>query len=189
MATRFGQIADLAAGQHGVVTTADVAEAGIDTAALRALARTGAVVRLASGLYRVPLIDATRLTPFMEAVLWTRRSGVISHTSALAMRGLGDFSESHIDLTVPRHIRLRKSGPNYYRLWHEDLTTDEIEAYEGVPVTTVMKAIKDANEEGADPQQLRLATRQAFQAGELTAAQDRAARRLLQSGAHTRNAS
>ncbi len=189
MTTRFEQIANLAADQHGVVTTADVSEAGIDSAALRALARTGAVVRLSAGLYRVPLIDATRLTPFMEAVLWTRRSGVLSHTSALTVRGFGDFSESHVDLTVPPQLRLRKSGPNYYRLWHENLTPDEIEAYEGIPVTTVLRSIKDANAAGADPQQLRLATRQAFQAGELTPAQYRAARRLFQSSVDTRNAS
>ncbi|MGB3676239.1 MAG: type IV toxin-antitoxin system AbiEi family antitoxin domain-containing protein [Candidatus Nanopelagicales bacterium] len=187
--TRFMQIAELAAGQHGVITTTDVAAAGIDTAALRALARTGAVIRLASGLYRVPLIETTRLTPFMEAVLWTRRNGVVSHASGLTIRGYGDFAESHIDLTLPRNVRLRKSGPTYYRLWHEDLAHDEIVIYEGIPVTTVLKSIKDAKLAGADPQQLRLAARQAFQAGELNPAQDRAARRLLQSGAKTRNAS
>jgi transposase-like protein len=41
---------------------------------------------------------------------------------------------------------------------------------DGLPVTTVMRTIKDCHEMGTDPAQLRLAIRQARQSGELSPA-------------------
>lgn len=184
MATRFEQIAERASEQHGLVTPADAVELGFDPSALRVMTRNGSLVHLAAGLYRVPLVPETELTAYMEAVLWTRGTGVVSHASALAIRGYGDFSEPRIHLTVPKGTRIRKAGPSYYRLWHRDLRADEMTLFEGIPVTAVLTAIRDSAANGSDPHQLRLAAREAFRDGNLSEAEYRAARRIANRRIH-----
>jgi predicted transcriptional regulator of viral defense system len=48
------------------------------------------------------------LLPDAEAVAWAHGPAAISHESALAMRGIGDFNPTRVDLTItPRYFPRR----------------------------------------------------------------------------------
>lgn len=139
-------LAELAANQYGYITTVDAAEAGIDPHRLLEMAKRGQLERVATGIYRVPLIPPTPLDPYMLATLWPRQvRGVISHESALDLHELSDVNPHKIHITVPPGHRPRRDVPRLYVLHHEDLDPADITAHEGVPIVTAAKAIRQAH--------------------------------------------
>jgi predicted transcriptional regulator of viral defense system len=83
----------------------------------------------------------------MEAVLWPGRGvrGVLSHATALDLYGLSDVNATKIDLTLPRTYRIRREVPDSYRIHHEDLADDDVASFEGIPIVTPARAIRQAH--------------------------------------------
>jgi predicted transcriptional regulator of viral defense system len=127
--------------QYGYLTPDDARELGIDPTQLRLMAARNTLEHLGHGLYRMPLVPATQLDAYMEAVLWTGRRGVLSHETALDLLELCDVNPSAIHLTVPSGFRTRKAFPGIYRLHRLDLDPAEIGWYEGIPAVTTERAI------------------------------------------------
>jgi predicted transcriptional regulator of viral defense system len=149
--TLYNQLADLAAENYGYLTTEQVEEAGIDPHRLLEMARRGQLEHRARALYRLPLIPPTPLDAYREATLWPRGSeGVISHATALDLYGLGDANPAKIHLTLPRTHRPRREVPSQYALHHEDLTPEEVRLYEGIPLVTPAKAIRQSRKLGPE---------------------------------------
>jgi predicted transcriptional regulator of viral defense system len=145
----YNRIADLAVDNYGYVTTDEAEAAEINPHRLLELAHRGQIERRGTGLYRVPLIPPTPLDPYREATLWPRGAGaVISHGTALDIYGLGDVNPAKIHITVPRVHRPRRQLPAQYRLHREDLQDDEVTVYEGIPIVTAAKAIRQARRLG-----------------------------------------
>ena len=128
---------------YGYVTTRDAVQAGVPTVELRKLAHRGFLERVGRGLYRFPDLPVNERTEYMEAVLWAGEGAALSHDAVLALHGLGFANPSTIRVTVPR--RVRKTHPRHditiiqAQLPDEDLTT-----YEGIPSTTVARALLDS---------------------------------------------
>lgn len=142
----YNHIAELAAENYGYITTDQAATAGINPDRLLELARRGQIERRGTALYRVSLIPPTSLDPYREATLWPRGAeAVISHDTALDLYGLGDVNPAKIHITVPRAHRPRRHVPAQYRLHREDLRDDEVALYEGIPIVTAAKAIRQAH--------------------------------------------
>lgn len=171
----YRELVSRAADRHGLLAPADTVALGIDPAQLRILAHRGVIEHVARGVYRVPELPTTALTPLLEAVLWVGHDAVISHESTLAAYGLGDFNPSRVHVTVPASYRLRRTAPRWLQLWRADVPETERSTVEGVPVTTVERALRDVIETGSDPVLVRQAITEARRDGLLSPA---AARRL-----------
>lgn len=174
----YNQLAELAAENYGYLTTEEVEDAGIDPHRLLEMARRGQIEHRARALYRLPLIPPTPHDAYREATLWPRGSeGVISHASALDLYGIGDADPARIHLTLPRAHRPRREVPRQYVLHREDLAPEEVRSYEGIPVVTPAKAIRQSRKLG--PELLRGAIEDGLRQGLLPQAEAEALRREL----------
>ncbi|AFE15989.1 hypothetical protein MRGA327_06555 [Mycobacterium tuberculosis RGTB327] len=106
----WDRLVEVAAEQHGYVTTRDARDIGVDPVQLRLLAGRGRLERVGRGVYRVPVLPRGEHDDLAAAVSWTLGRGVISHESALALHALADVNPSRIHLTVPRNNHPRAPG-------------------------------------------------------------------------------
>lgn len=157
----------VAVGQHGYVTTRDAAELDVPTVELRKLAHRGFLERTGRGVYRFPDFPVTEAAEYMEAVLWAGEGAALSHDAVLALHDLGFANPSTIRVTVPR--RVRKTHPRRdVTLVHSVVPDEDLTVYEGIPSTTVARALLDAR--GLlMPSRLREAARVARERGLLLA--------------------
>lgn len=154
----YRKAVELAADQHGYLTTAQAAELGIARDAIRKMAKRGTLERVSWGVYRVPTFPLSLFAWYMEASLWPAGvPGVISHDSALAIRELSDVNPPRIHLTVPRAFRVRRAIPRHLAIHHADLSDDEVTQVEGIPATTVRRTIEDCHRTHLGPALLRQA--------------------------------
>jgi predicted transcriptional regulator of viral defense system len=127
--------------QYGYLTPDDARELDIDPTQLRVMTARDTLEHVSHGLYRMPMVPATQLDAYMEAVLWTGRRGVLSHETALDLHELCDVNPSAIHLTVPSGFRTRKDVPETYRLHRFDLDPAEVGWHEAIPIVTAERAI------------------------------------------------
>lgn len=137
----FTKLLDRAQQQYGYLTPDDAREVGVDPTQLRLMKQRKTLQRVGRGLYRVWLVPPTPLDAYMQAVLWTRRKGVLSHATALDLHELCDVNPNAIHLTVPPDFRTRKKVPPTYRLHRADLAPDGSAWHEGIPVVNAEQAI------------------------------------------------
>lgn len=141
---------EIAENQAGYFTAAQARAAGLHQVRVVQLAQQGAVERVSRGVYRFTRFPISQLSHYMEAVLWpqVRRPdvvGVISHESALAIHELSDVSPARIHVTLPTSVRIRREVPKRLVIHYADLTGEDVETVEGVPVTTPARSIRDAH--------------------------------------------
>jgi predicted transcriptional regulator of viral defense system len=144
---RYKQLAEQAAETFGYLTGEDARKLGIPIGTLNALARRGQLERIDHGIYRVPLIPPSRLDQYMLATLWPDRRGRISHESALDLYGISDVNPAKIHITVPASYRTHREIPPLYVLHWEDVEAADRESFEGIPLVTAAKAIRQAHEQ------------------------------------------
>jgi predicted transcriptional regulator of viral defense system len=170
----FTALLDRAQQQYGYLTPDDARELGIDPTQLRLMAARHTLQHIDRGLYRMGAVPVTQLDPYMQAVLWAGRRGVLSHETALDLHELCDVNPSAIHLTVPRGFRTRKTPPATYRLHCLDLEPAEVGWHEGIPIVTPERAILDGIQQALGWQLIDQAIHTARQRGLIT--QDAAAR-------------
>jgi len=142
----YKQLFELATDQYGFVTTDDAREMGINPHRLVVMSSRGDLRRVSHGLYRFGLIPSTMFDELMEATLWPRRLGVISHQTALDLWDLCDVNPAKVDVTIPRAAKIRRAVPAAYRVHVRDLVADDVTRREGIPVVGVKRAILDGIE-------------------------------------------
>jgi predicted transcriptional regulator of viral defense system len=144
----YSPLLELATDQYGYVSTDDARKLGISPRRLKLLAERDTLWRVARGLYRFPaeVVPVTALDQYMEATLWPGGRGVISHDTALAIYELSDVNPSKVHITVPRGYRTRrKEIPAVFVFHPADLAEDEMTLFEGIPIVTPLRAIRDAH--------------------------------------------
>jgi predicted transcriptional regulator of viral defense system len=152
----YKTVMEIAADQFGYVTTSQAGKRGVTDNALRMMATRGTVERVSWGVYRVPNFPPSPYAEYMEASLWPAGvRGVISHQSALALRGLSDVSPSAIHITVPKDFRIRREIPGRLVVHNNDLRDEEVTLFEGIPATTVARTIEDCHRAHLGPALLR----------------------------------
>lgn len=132
-------IADLAARQHGVVTSAQATAAGLSRDAVQRRLRSGWLHRVYRGVYAVGHPNLSASGRFLAAVLACGPGAVLSHASAAAMWGLRLASGALIDITVPVPRRTQAG----IRLHVRPVADDERATVDGIPVTTVARTLFD----------------------------------------------
>ncbi|MBW3534508.1 MAG: type IV toxin-antitoxin system AbiEi family antitoxin domain-containing protein [Gemmatimonadetes bacterium] len=136
------RIAVLAARQQGVVTRAQLLEAGLRPGAVDRRLKAGQLRRLHRGVYLVGPLMPVRARE-MAAVLASGPGAVLSHASAAALWELlparGDTVR--VDVTVPAGDRGRRPGITVHRV--VALEADERAEVSGIPITTPARTVVD----------------------------------------------
>lgn len=132
-------LAELAARQHGVVSSRQLETLGYSRVAITRGAQSGRLHRLHRGVYAVGHRSLTWRSHCLAAVLACGPNALASHTSAAWIWGLLPSSPGSFHVTAPTR-RHRKAGLHlhYARLADEDRT-----ACEGIPVTGVPRTLLD----------------------------------------------
>lgn len=136
---------ELALDQHGLVTTQDARGVDVDPAYLRQMVERGTIEHVAYGLYRFPEVPVTAYTPLMEAVLWVGEEAVLSHDAVLSLHGLANANPSVIRVSTPRRVR-RSDPPVAVEIIRRTVPDGDLTRYEGIPSTTVARALLDSRE-------------------------------------------
>ncbi len=140
----YNRIYEIAADQHGYVTTRQAREAGVSTMALVMMERRQTIERVSFGVYQLVQFPVSPLAEYMEASLWPAGVvGIISHESALALYGISDSNPDRIHLTVPPGHRIRRRPPSRLRLHVADVHHNDVDLFDGIPVTRVERTIRD----------------------------------------------
>ena len=134
----------LAVAQAGYLTTADAAALGFSPELLIHHVGAGRLSRARRGVYRVEHLPPTTDEDLVVLWLWSRRRGVFSHRSALALHQLSDVLPAQVDLTLPAaDARRRLRVPAGVRLHHGDVVASERVWVGHVPVTSVLRTLQD----------------------------------------------
>ena len=157
--------------QHGVISHAQLAAAGVDNHGIRHRIAVGRLHRISRGVYAVGRPDVTQHGLWMAAVLCCGPGAVLSHGSAAALYCIIKGSET-VHVSVPRSNRHRPPGIVVHA--RPGLTADDCTEHHAIPVTTpavtlldLAREVPPAELEGAivaadqrdliDPEQLRSA--------------------------------
>jgi predicted transcriptional regulator of viral defense system len=172
---------ELAEAQAGYFTASQATKVGMGRSTLRYHALSGGrYERVQRGLYRLRHFPASLHEHVVAAWLPVRGAGaVISHASALELYGISDIIPTAVHVSVPRAKRgLRaRVGVRVHTL-DTPLRAAEIRTVAGVPATSPERTLVDVLENGAEPEQVELAIRQALDRGLTTP------RRLRESAAN-----
>lgn len=163
----YKMLFELAEDNYGFVTAEDARRAGIRPQRLAEMARRGALRQEGSGVYRLQPFPTHALDAYKKATLWPYgREAVLSHDTALELYGVSDVNPAKIHLTVPKRYRVRhRQVPAVYRLHHEDLDEREVTRFEGLPIVTAAKAIRQCHEAHLRRDLLRQALEEAKEQG------------------------
>jgi hypothetical protein len=163
LSTADVQVARIAERQHGVVTTAQLAEVGIDKFALNKRVRAGRLHRLHRGVYAVGHRSLSWRGRWLAAVVAAGDGAVLSHTSAAALWEFLRPIQGPAHVTVAAAVR-RKSRPGLQVHRSRTLAPSHVTRRHGIAVTTPARTIEDLRGT-VEPYLFRRALRQAELAG------------------------
>lgn len=168
-------VADLAAAQWGLLTSAQAAEHGVTRLQLSRLAAAGLLDRVAHGVYRLRgtgedvhaelratwlSLDPTRTAE--QRLTDPTHDIVISHASAAALHGLGDINADQHELTAP--VR-RQTQRREIRLHRSRLDRNDVTMVDGLPVTTATRTVVDLLADKHDTDHVATVLADAIRAG------------------------
>jgi predicted transcriptional regulator of viral defense system len=140
----------LAARQHGVVTTAQLREAGLHRSAIAREVDRGRLHRVFRGVYAVGHPGLSREGRWMAATLAVGDGAALSHGSAGALLQVRLTRTMLVDVISPRRCRI--SGPVRTHC-SRTLVPEDITSHRGIPVTTVARLLVDLTD-SSTPHQL-----------------------------------
>lgn len=136
---------EIAAERHGVITVAEAEDAGVPAVEVRKLAQRGVLRSYGKGVYAHGDIPITEMTQPAVAVALAGEGAFLEREAVLDLLGLGQFNPHRIRVGTRR--RVRRTLPGWVRLADRaDVFDDELTQYEGIPTTTVKRALKDVRD-------------------------------------------
>lgn len=141
----------LASGQAGYFTAAQAKEVGYSYQAQAHHVGAGNWLRIDRGLFRLTEWIPDISDELVRWSLWAGGRGVVSHESALAVHGLGEFESARVHLTVPDDFTKRDNAVVLHRC---ELEPNEIQDRGGFRVTTPARTLIDLAATAPDEDQL-----------------------------------
>ncbi|MDQ0615296.1 putative transcriptional regulator of viral defense system [Microbacterium sp. W4I4] len=142
MATYRQDLWEIAASRNGVVTISDAEDAGVPPVEVRKLAARGALRGYGQGVYTHRDVPMTPLTEPTIAVALAGAGAFLHRESVLHLFGLGQFNPPKVRVGTRR--RVRRALPEWMDLENRpDVPDSDLTRYEGIPATTVQRALKD----------------------------------------------
>lgn len=148
----------LATTQHGYFSAAQAKDIGISTYTLR---QHIDLVRVRRTVYRLAQFSSSDHEDMVVVWLWSKRSGIFSHETALMLHNLSDALPSKIHITLPlawkrQHSKLPTIAVTYYA----DLTHKDWMWIEHLPTTTPLRTIDDCHDASSSTELIAQAERQ-----------------------------
>ncbi len=163
---------EIAEDQMGFVTSAQAVDAGVRPMALVMLERRGRIDRVSHGVYRLKEFPVSPLAQYMQAILWPRGPrGVLSHETALALYELSDIDPPKVHITLPPHFRVQREVPSYLVVHRAALSESDVTRFEGMPITTPARSIRDCIAAHVGPAIISDAIEQASRSGMISPAE------------------
>lgn len=125
--------------QHGLATTGQLAESGIDHRMVTWIVKTGRLARLSPRVVRLVGAPATEAQRVMAAVLDAGPGSALSHTSALAWWKVPGFTLRDLHVTQAK-VRQRRLAHAAHGV---DLPAAHVRVLDGVPVVAPARALFD----------------------------------------------
>ncbi len=165
----------IATEQHGLLKATQATAAGVAPKSLVAMAARGRLERIGYGLYRDLRIPESRWTPYMHAALWPFGTvGFLCGETVLGLLDLSDVNPAAIHIAVPTDFRARRREPPPGVVVHyAAVPPEERMAIEGIPATTVARAIRDCAQWQLGPALVRQAIEDARKGGWITDSEQR----------------
>jgi hypothetical protein len=160
----WGLVTALAAGQQGVITTAQLLASGLSHATIHRYTEIGWLHRIHRGVYA--LTPIALLPPYgrrMAAVLACGPRAALSHEAAGDHIGLIASAKTRWDVTVPTRGGRAREGIQMHR--SATLRRCDVTAIAGVPCTTVARTIFDLADALRSPRRVERALDQAVALG------------------------
>lgn len=149
-------ISDLAEGQHGMFTTRQAGNLGVERRDLARLTAAGSLERIAHGVYRVAGAPRSRfddiraawlqLAPGIPAGERGIADGVVSHTTAAILHGAELFAPFGMEFTIPpssRRLRPLRDDIRIHRAEVAGFAEWGRGEIEGILLTTPARTIAD----------------------------------------------
>jgi predicted transcriptional regulator of viral defense system len=155
----------LAASQGCYFTAAQAKAIGYSYQAQAHHVAAGNWDRVGRGTFRLAECIPEQHDDLVRWGLWSKGQGTISHESALAVHGIGEFESPRVHLTVPAGYARRDAS---VILHFASLPPCDVEWRTGFRVTNVARSLIDVAASEADETQLARAIRESVQAGHLT---------------------
>ena len=133
---------EIAASRNGVVTVAEAEDAGVPAVEVRKLAARGALRAYGQGVYTHRDVPTILFTEPTIAVALAGEGAFLHRESVLDLLGLGQFNPPKVRVGTRR--RVRRTLPEWMELENRtDVPDEDLTRYEGVPATTVRRALAD----------------------------------------------
>lgn len=162
------QLFNLAAQQGGYFTAAQAKNLGYSYQAQAHHVRAGNWHRIDRGVFRLSEWVPELHDDLIRWTLWSKGTAVVSHETALAVYGIGEFESPRVHLTVPPRFSMLDDA---VVLHHADLPESDVAQQTGFRTTTSVRSLVDVAAQGADEDQLTRAIQEARAAGVLTIGQ------------------
>jgi len=153
---------NLASEQAGYFTAAQAKEVGYSYQAQAHHVAAGNWLRIERGLFRLAEWIPDVHDDLVRWSLWSRGRGVVSHETALAVHGIGEFESSRVHLTVPPDFTMKDDA---VALHYADIDADDVQDRTGFRVTTPMRSLIDIAATAPDQDQLARAVADARRRG------------------------
>lgn len=125
---------EVAASRNGVVTITEAADADVPAVEVRKLAARGALRAYGQGVYTHRNVPTTQFTEPSLAVALAGECAFLHRESVLDLLGLGQSNPRRVRRRLPTWMDLEKRS---------DIPDRELTQHEGVPATTVRRALDD----------------------------------------------
>ena len=175
--TKYEDIFDIAADNHGLITSAQAREAGITNNELVQYAKRGRVAKVGHGLYQLTQWVPDQNDAYAWAVMSVGPSAVLYGESVIAMLGLAPANPTRTFVATPRRTR-RKLLDNIKVEWVKGIRSTAI--YNGIPCQSAHNAILACKDKML-PDRLETAAQAAQEQGLISKQQYHALKRELRS--------
>ena len=162
----WNRLYEIAAGQEGLFTTQQAAEAGYSPQLLVHYVNSGRAVRMRRGIYRLVHFPAGEHEDLVAAWLWSERAGVVSHQTALALHDSLTFClRSFTSHFRPPGCSVASECPTASCCTTQTFQPDDRTWFGAVPTTSVRRTLNDCAIAGLAPDLLRQGAEQALRRG------------------------
>jgi predicted transcriptional regulator of viral defense system len=169
-APNWDRLFEVAVGQEGHFTTEQAATAGYSTQLLFKYLKNGRVTRVRRGVYRIVHFPAGEHEDLATLWLWSERSAVFSHETALMLHNLSDALPRKATMTLPlAWAKRRLRVPKGVIVHHADIPKKERIDIGAVPVTASLRTLLDCVAAHVSPELVDAAIKQARSRGLITA--------------------
>lgn len=137
--SKFDDIYELAADNHGLITSSEARSIGVSNNELVQYARRGSLVRVGQGVYRLARHVPTEADPYALAVALVGKGAYLYGEAVIALLGLAPTTPGRMRVATAR--RVRRALPDYIEVVpaRDDAP---VTRYEGVPCQRVEDAIR-----------------------------------------------